>query len=40
VVVPLLDDLVNRLSLGSQLRFWLGNFHGGFRLILNSLIVK
>jgi hypothetical protein len=35
VVVPLLDDLVNRLSLGSQLRFWLVYFHDGFRLILN-----
>ena len=35
VVIPLLDDLVNRLSLRSQLRFWLGYFHYGFRLILN-----
>ena len=40
VVVSLLDDLVNRLSLGSQLRFWLGYFHDGFRLILNSKLVK
>ena len=40
VVIPLLDNLINRLSLGSQLRFWLGYFHDGFRLILNSGIVK
>jgi hypothetical protein len=40
VVIALLDDLVNRLSLGSQLRFCLGSFHDGFRLILNPLIVK
>jgi hypothetical protein len=40
VVVPLLDDLINRLSLWSQLRFWLGYFHDGFRLILNPWIVK
>ena len=40
VVIPLLDYLENRLSLGSQLRFLLDYFHSGFRLILNHGIVK
>lgn len=40
VVIPLLDGLVNRLSLGSQLRFYFRYFHDGFRLILNPRIVK
>ena len=40
VVVALLDDLKNRLSLRSQLWFLLGYFHDGFRLILKRGIVK
>ena len=40
VVIPLLDNLINRLSLGSQLRFWLGYFHDGLRLILSQGFVK
>ncbi len=40
VVVTLLDDLVDRLPLWRQLRFFLCVLHGGFRLILNLRIVK
>ena len=40
VVISLLYDLVNCLSLGRELRFWLGCSFQGFRLILNSQIVK
>ena len=40
VVVTLQDDLVNRLPLRRQLRFFLCVLHDGFRLILNPWIVK
>lgn len=40
VVVPLLNHLKNGFSLGSQLRFFFGRLHSGFRLILNRRFVK
>ena len=40
VVVTLLDDLKDRLSLRRQLRFWLCFLHDGFRLILNRRFVN
>lgn len=40
VVVPLLNDLKNCLSLGSQLRFFLGYLQSRLRIILNLEFVK
>ena len=40
VVVAFLDHLKDGFSLRCQLRFWLGFFHDGFRLILNRRFVK